>query len=165
MATPEIRTLPDIVDHWAGRTPDRIALVAGDTQLSWADLSVRVNDLAGTFADSGDPHQPIAYFGHNTPEFWVTWFAANRARRPFVPLNWRLAVPEIVALLEDCDPCVVVTQEVLTETLRAAIEGSDRVIDLWPLKREYPWAPAWTRGSPGPISRRGCPARSARTSR
>ncbi|WP_068395974.1 class I adenylate-forming enzyme family protein [Kribbia dieselivorans] len=129
---PEIRTLPDIVDVWADRTPDRVALVAGDAELTWQQLAERVIDLAVTLVNCGEPRQPIAYLGHNTLELWVTWFAANRARRPFVPLNWRLAVPEIAALLRDCAPAVVVTQEDFADALQTAVSQVAQPIDLWP---------------------------------
>lgn len=46
----------------------------------------------------------IAWLGYNHPEMLVLLFAAARRGAILVPLNWRLAAAEHLAILQDCRP-------------------------------------------------------------
>jgi len=50
------------------------------------------------------PGDRIAYLGHSRAEFFVMLFGCAKAGLILVPLNWRLAPPELAVLLEDCTP-------------------------------------------------------------
>jgi acyl-CoA synthetase (AMP-forming)/AMP-acid ligase II len=128
---PEIRTLPDIVEYWAARTPDRVVIRAGEAALTWDQLWRQVQDLAGPLAACGEPDAPVAYLGHNSVEFWVAWFASNLARRPYIPLNWRLAGPELVALLDDARPALVVVQETFADLVGPAVAETGDATAIW----------------------------------
>ncbi|GGZ62869.1 acyl-CoA synthetase [Streptomyces bluensis] len=86
----------------ARRTPHRTALIHGDTTLTYADLYERTTRLAhalrGTGVRRGDR---IAYLGPNHPSYLETMFAAGTLGAVFVPLNTRLAGPEIAHQLAD----------------------------------------------------------------
>lgn len=86
----------------ARRTPHRTALIHGDTMLTYADLYERTTRLAhalrGTGVRRGDR---IAYLGPNHPSYLETMFAAGTLGAVFVPLNTRLAGPEIAHQLAD----------------------------------------------------------------
>ncbi|CUU59774.1 AMP-binding enzyme [Parafrankia irregularis] len=92
---PEIRALPDIARYWADRTPDKIALRAGALDLTYARLAASTERLGRALVRPrlGEEGTNVAFIGKNIPEFWLTWFGANCAGRPFVPLNWRRTVP------------------------------------------------------------------------
>jgi acyl-CoA synthetase (AMP-forming)/AMP-acid ligase II len=116
---PEIRTLPDIPRYWAQRTPDKAAIRASGVELTYRGLNDSVEAVAATLASRFEdrPDANVAFIGKNVPEFWVVWFAAGAAGRPFVPLNWRCTVPELVELLEDADPAVVFVDSEYAEVM------------------------------------------------
>lgn len=120
---PEIRTLADVVWHWADRTPEAIALRTTHSALSYGGLASAVSDLAQTLLakesepGAGPSGANVCFIGKNVPEFWETWFAASAAGRAFVPLNWRCAPAELVDLITDCRPDVVFTDREYAELM------------------------------------------------
>src|SRR5262250_861285 len=86
----------------ARRTPDRIAVLHGDDRLTYAQLHDRVTRLAhglrGLGVRRGDR---VAYLGPNHPAFLETLFAAGTLGAILVPLNTRLAAPELARHLAD----------------------------------------------------------------
>ena len=86
----------------ARRTPDRVAFVHGDDRLTYAQLHDRVIRLAhglrGLGVRRGDR---VAYLGPNHPAFLETLFAAGALGAILVPLNTRLAAPELARHLAD----------------------------------------------------------------
>ncbi|MFC5907561.1 acyl-CoA synthetase [Streptacidiphilus monticola] len=87
----------------ARKTPHRTALVHGDLQYSYADLHERSTRLAHGLRASGIRRgDRVAYLGPNHPAFLETLFATGMLGAVFVPLNIRLAAPEIAYQLHDC---------------------------------------------------------------
>ncbi|MEU9891923.1 long-chain fatty acid--CoA ligase [Streptomyces phaeochromogenes] len=86
----------------ARKTPHRTALVHGDTTVTYAGLYERTNRLAHALRDSGVRRgDRIAYLGPNHPSYLETLFAAGTLGAVFVPLNTRLAGPELAYQLTD----------------------------------------------------------------
>ncbi|MFF5002816.1 long-chain fatty acid--CoA ligase [Streptomyces phaeochromogenes] len=86
----------------ARKTPHRTALIHGDTTLTYAGLYERTTRLAHALRDSGVRRgDRIAYLGPNHPSYLETLFAAGTLGAVFVPLNTRLAGPEIAYQLTD----------------------------------------------------------------
>ena len=85
------------------KSGSKTALISGDRELSYeefADRSVRLaNALRGRGVAKGDR---VAYLGENHPSFLETLFACGLLGAVFVPLNTRLAPPEIQFQLQDC---------------------------------------------------------------
>src|ERR687887_1616907 len=94
------------VGSWPARrarmTPQRIAIVHESTTRTYAELADRVTRLAhglrGLGVGRGDR---IAYLGPNHPALAETLFATGLLGAVFVPLNTRLAVPELAYNLDD----------------------------------------------------------------
>jgi fatty-acyl-CoA synthase len=90
----------DGVGSWiarrARRTPDRVAVVHDGAEVTYARLHERVTALAhglrGLGVRRGDR---VAYLGPNHPALLETLFAAGTLGAILVPLNTRLAVPEL----------------------------------------------------------------------
>src|SRR6516225_10745229 len=86
----------------ARRTPDRVAVFHGDDRLTYAQLHDRVTRLAhglrGLGVRRGDR---VAYLGPNHPAFLETLFAAGTLGAILIPLNTRLAAPELARHLAD----------------------------------------------------------------
>lgn len=91
------------------KSGNKTALISGDQELSYeklADRSVRLADAlrAGGVA-KGDR---VAYLGENHPSFLETLFACGQLGAIFVPLNTRLAPPEVQFQLQDCGAATLI---------------------------------------------------------
>lgn len=96
-------------DRWlearAREHPDRLAIVFREGRLSYADLWERVVRLGAALWRRGlRPADRIACLSTNHPAFLETYFAASLVGGVFVPLNFRLALPELLYQLEDSAP-------------------------------------------------------------
>jgi len=94
------------VGSWTARrarkTPDRIAVVHAGASISYAGLHARVTRLAAALRQLGVRRgDRVAYLGPNHPAFLETMFATWAAGGIFVPLNTRLAGPELAEHLSD----------------------------------------------------------------
>ncbi|MFC8677338.1 long-chain fatty acid--CoA ligase [Streptomyces griseorubiginosus] len=86
----------------ARKTPHRTALIHGGITLSYAELHTRVTRLAHALRARGIRRgDRVAYLGPNHPSYLETLFAAGVLGAVFVPLNTRLAGPEIGYQLSD----------------------------------------------------------------
>lgn len=103
--------------HWLRRQADFIpakpAIHYGRQTVSYADLATRVDRVAaylgGELAvERGDR---VAFWGPNHPDFLVLLFACARLGAMLVPLNWRLALPEIAFILDHAGVGTVVVAE------------------------------------------------------
>ncbi|URM92928.1 long-chain fatty acid--CoA ligase [Actinomadura madurae] len=93
----------------ARKTPRAAALIHEDRTLTYAGLLGRVARLANALRDLGvEPGERVAYLGTNHPSFMETLFATGMLGGVFVPLNTRLAGPEIAYQLADCGASVLV---------------------------------------------------------
>ncbi|MBB4931608.1 fatty-acyl-CoA synthase [Lipingzhangella halophila] len=101
------------IGSWPARrarmAPDRVAIVHEDRTLNYDDLQRRVLRLAhalrGLGVHRGDR---VAYLGHNHPSLLETLFAAGLIGAVFVPLNTRLATPELAYIVGDSGSSVLV---------------------------------------------------------
>jgi fatty-acyl-CoA synthase len=89
--------------------PDRVAFRQADRSLTYAELAARVDRLAGGLSRLGIGRgDRVAYLGPNDIATFETLFAAGRLGAVFVPLNIRLAGPEIDYQLADSGAAVLV---------------------------------------------------------
>ncbi|MER5181197.1 long-chain fatty acid--CoA ligase [Streptomyces sp. NPDC002896] len=94
------------IGSWPGRrarkTPHRTALIHQQQTFSYAELHQRTNRLAHALRAAGIRRgDRVAYLGPNHPSFLETLFATGLLGAVFVPLNTRLAAPEIGYQLAD----------------------------------------------------------------
>lgn len=84
------------------KTPHRTALVHQGRAVSYAELYERTTRLAHALRTAGIRRgDRIAYLSANHPSFLEAMFAAGMLGAVFVPLNTRLAAPEIAFQLGD----------------------------------------------------------------
>ena len=99
------------IERWAAFAPERPALRYAGQDISYASLAERIENLAGALAGLGvERGDRVAQLGYNSPEIIDLLFACARLGAIMVPLNWRLAGPEIAYILDDSEPKVVVTE-------------------------------------------------------
>ncbi|MET7372824.1 acyl-CoA synthetase [Micromonospora arida] len=92
------------------KSPDQIAIIHGDrspmTYRQFADAADRISAvLRERGVGNGDS---VAYLGENSPELLQVMFGAAQVGAVFVPVNTRLAAPEIGYVLADCAARVLI---------------------------------------------------------
>ena len=120
---------PDWAAKWAIYRPDQIALREYETDrvLSYRELNLRGDRLAHYLTDhygitKGDR---IAILAENSLEQVILFVAAQKTGCILVPLNYRLAGPEIDYLLRNAEPRLLVYASEFSDTLAAAPARAD----------------------------------------
>lgn len=98
----------DWIAFHADRTPDRLAAIDQPTgrQFTYAELNDRAARLAAYLRDEwgvvrGDR---VAILAKNSSEYFEFQFACWKLGAMMLPLNWRLAEPELLFILNDAAP-------------------------------------------------------------
>ena len=89
-------------------TPERIAIDFLDTPATYAELDTRSERMAAALYQDGVRRgDRIATLTGNRPEHVEVLFACAKLGAILVPLNHRLAAPELVYQLDDAEPAVL----------------------------------------------------------
>ncbi|MGN0063842.1 MAG: long-chain-fatty-acid--CoA ligase [Nocardioides sp.] len=119
--------------HWmahaathAAMRPDKEALRFRGQGTTWAQLSERSLRGAAALAARGvGEGDRVALLTLNHPWFVEAVLAANSLGAMAVPLNFRLAPPELDYILGDCTPAAVLVDAMLLPLLKAAPGSAD----------------------------------------
>ena len=111
------------LDRNADRAPHEAAVIFRGTRLTHGQLLDRVNALAAAFRAAGvGKGDIVALLMGNRPEFLESALAANRVGAAFLPLNVRLAEPELEYIIRHAGATAIVTETGLSAPI-AAISG------------------------------------------
>lgn len=104
--------------------PQRTSLVWGFEGDEWSlqRSAQAVRRLARLLLDKATPGDRIAIIGPNSPWHFLVHVAGSWAGTVTVPLSPRLPVAQLVDLLADCSPRIVVTTDELRETLSPRLD-------------------------------------------
>lgn len=87
---------------------DKPATLFHDRTQSYAALDANVRKVAAALAASNIGHQErVAYLGLNSDTYIELFFGAAFSGRILIPINWRLAAPEVAYILRDCEAQIV----------------------------------------------------------
>lgn len=93
-----------ILRESARRDPDKVALIVGDTRLTYGEVHTYAQKLAGSLMALGMTRgQRVALMLPNVPQFTIAYFAIHYVGGVVVPLNVLLKDDEIHYHLEDSD--------------------------------------------------------------
>jgi 3-oxocholest-4-en-26-oate---CoA ligase len=113
----------DVIEGYADRAPDAIALVHGETRRTWAEFEDRAARLAGALQDAGlVPGSKVGLLLYNGPEYYEAFLAALKARMVPINVNYRYVDDELVYLLEDSDAEALIFHASLGETVGRVAE-------------------------------------------
>jgi fatty-acyl-CoA synthase len=117
----------------AAVVPERDCVVAGDRRLTWRDVTGRTCRLAGILAAAGlglrgdpgpgtgepwaSPHDHVALYLHNGPEYLEGMLGAWKARCAAINVNYRYVASELAYVLRDSGAPVVVYHASFAPTL------------------------------------------------
>ena len=112
-------------------TPAREGLVCEDVRRTYKDLNARANRLANAMKAIGIGYgDRVGLLALNEPEYYDMYFGLGKIGATLVPVNYRLAGPEIQYILSDCGSKVFVFGKEYTEvvdSIRNAIPAKDFV--------------------------------------
>ncbi len=147
-----------VLAHHAVRTPDKAVTVFEGETTTYGEMAARAAELAGGLSERGvGPGDVVALLSYNCPEFLETVFAANYLGAIAMPINWRLAAPEVRYILEHSGARALVCDEPLVDLANEATKG----IGAAPSACVYLRLPPPMDGQHSPI----CASRRSETSR
>jgi fatty-acyl-CoA synthase len=96
--------LADVFEIVAAKVPDRMALIAGDRHLTFAELDARANRVANYLRDVGvKPGQHVGIYSFNRAEWMESFLGCFKARVVPINVNYRYVVDEIRYLFDNAD--------------------------------------------------------------
>ena len=108
---PHFPARPDVVSWWARVQPARVALVdrRRDRRLTYAELDAAAEAWAAALRAAGvAPGDRVAVLAGNRAELLSLFGGCLRTGAILLPLNWRLAAPELAKVLADAAPRLLV---------------------------------------------------------
>jgi long-chain acyl-CoA synthetase len=109
MPHPAIATVADIARVYGAERPDAVALIAGDRALTFAELDARSNRVAQAFRAAGVGFgDRVAFIDKNGIEFFEVVCGLSKIGAVVVPVNWRLAPPEMRHIIDDAGARMVI---------------------------------------------------------
>jgi len=138
--------------RWAQRYPDEPCIKYGNLEFTKGEFNIRVNRVAHAFQEAGiRKGDRVAVLMANSNVFLEIFLALSKLGGIMVPLNFRLAAPELEYILNDAEPVMLLySAEFLStvQTLRGRVlsvksvlcemEGGspdDPVYETWISKR------------------------------
>src|SRR5262245_7312156 len=117
-------TVGDIIERNAALFPNKPAFVFEGGRITCAQFATRVRKLANALADGGLARgMRFAVLATNCVEYFEAVGTAVLTGTIAVTLNWRLAPAELLGIVTDCSPSVLIFEERFrsqAESLRAA---------------------------------------------
>jgi acyl-CoA synthetase (AMP-forming)/AMP-acid ligase II len=132
-------------------TPDKVAIIQGETSLSFRELDRRADQLAGTLRRDGvGLGARVALVFDNDYRFLECYFGALRIGAVVVPVNHRLSNDGIFSILENADAEVLLVSASQVSRLAALPTGASsprRVVELDALGPGMIGYDAWIAGA------------------
>jgi fatty-acyl-CoA synthase len=118
----------DWIAFHADRTPDKVCMVDQNTDRAWsyAQFNKRIGYLATFMKEqwgikNGDG---VAILAKNSTDYYEVQFACFRLGAILLPLNWRLANPELLYILNDAHPKAIVYDNEFAERIPVLLDDS-----------------------------------------
>lgn len=133
--------IQQLFEQQVERSPDALAVVHGESSLTYAQLNARANQLAWYLREKGvGPDRLVAICVERSLDMVVGMLGILKAGGAYVPLDPAHASDRLAQMLDDCDPAVVLTQSAVLERLNVLQRCERVVLD------ELPWVQsAWAR--------------------
>uniref|UniRef100_UPI003F84846B amino acid adenylation domain-containing protein n=1 Tax=Actinosynnema sp. TaxID=1872144 RepID=UPI003F84846B len=122
---PPAGDLAGLFAEQARRTPDAVAVVHGDAELTYAGLDARADRLAAALTGRGVGRETrVAVLLERSPELVVALLAVLKAGGAYVPLDPRYPTARVELILRGSGATTVLTPEVLAELEAAEPEAT-----------------------------------------
>ncbi|MEO6892589.1 MAG: amino acid adenylation domain-containing protein, partial [Ktedonobacteraceae bacterium] len=140
---PPHTSVQELIARQAARTPDALALVFQEQQLTYGELLARAQRLAQLLGEQGvGPETRVALALQRSPLLVIALLAVLYAGGAYIPLDPDYPAARLAFLLQDAQPRLLLSQSALVELLPAS-EIPVLLLDALPKPGEQtPLAPA-----------------------
>lgn len=130
----------ELFEDQAARTPQALAVVFDEQQLTYADLNAEANRLAYQLRERGvGPEARVALCMQRRPQIVVSLLAVLKAGGAYVPLDTNYPAERLTYILADADPAAILVDSAglsaLGEPLKYPVIRVDEVV---PARSECP---------------------------
>ncbi len=126
--------LHDYLDYHAREHSDTHFAVLGDRHVTYGEAAIEVNRLANAFASAGlQVGDRAAILSKNSIEYALAFYGASKAGVVLVPLNYRLAAPEWVYIINDAQPRMLITSAAyvsIVDGFRSELKTVERFVAI-----------------------------------
>ncbi len=106
--------IADLLRRSAHHTPDKTALVSGDTRLSYRELEADCNRTANALLALGvGRYDRVALLAHNTVDHVRTWFGCCKAGAVYLALNYLLSGKDLAWCINHSGATVLIVEDAL----------------------------------------------------
>jgi len=130
---PRDRTLHQLFEAQAQRTPQAVALAFGRQQLTYSELNARAQQLAHHLRSLGvGPETRVGIYVERSLEMIVALLGVLKAGGAYVPIDPQVPQARLEFILADADVAVLLTQQELSSSSAAQVST---IVDLdtdWP---------------------------------
>ncbi|WP_277884426.1 amino acid adenylation domain-containing protein [Paenibacillus polymyxa] len=115
------RSLSERFEEQAERNPERVAVVSGDTALTYTELNERANQLARVLRAKGvEADQPVGVLLERSADILVSILGVLKAGGAYVPMDTMYPQERIDYMLQNSGAKVVITSRVASLSLRCS---------------------------------------------
>lgn len=120
--------IADLLEHAVDAVPERVAVVCGGRQVTFAQLEKRANRLAHHLAAHGvGPGSHIGVYSRNSIEALETMFAAYKLRAIAVNVNYRYVHGELRYLFTNADLVALVHERRYSDRVAAVLPETPKL--------------------------------------
>ena len=116
-----------VLEHHALRTPSKPIAIFGSETVTYDEMATRARALAAGLQEEGvSAGDVVGLLSYNCTEFLEAIFAANYLGAIAMPINWRLAAPELRYILDHSEARALLCDESLIELANDATKAMER---------------------------------------
>lgn len=123
----------DVIEYGARKHPDKTALRFESDEISYRELADRSRRLANALAAVGRHGDRVAILAPNCAEYFDCYYGVPMAGMALTILNFRLADEQLVSMMNDAEPTVLIVAEELAGivgTVRQQVPSVSTVVVL-----------------------------------
>ena len=126
------RTLPDVIEELAARSPDSPALLSDRESFTYAELAGRINQYARWAVAHGvSLGDTVCLIMRNRPEYLAIWLGVTKAGGVVALANTNLQGPSLAHSLNVVAPKHVIVAADLVDSLNTALTGLTCTPTVW----------------------------------
>ena len=110
----------DLVERTAFNLPNKIAVISGDTRLTYRELNAQSNAFGNAMLDLGvEPEDRVAVLSRNSVEFIIIHYGLAKIGAIMVPLNFRYTERELTFVVSDSEATMLIFQREFADLISA----------------------------------------------
>ncbi len=147
MTEEDIISIGDVVRFQAQEQPDQVVFTFDDDDMTYGRLHENSSRAAQALASKGvGKGDRISYMGKNSHLYFEILVGAAKLGAVMVPVNWRLAPPEVSYVLNDCEAKILFAGPGFDDLLRKIkpnLEHVELILGSEEPEGDFPGYPAW----------------------